>query len=104
MRLEEENRALHAQKEQLARDYALKQALKAAQVRSQKAVLALLDMPLIRLEEGKLTGLDEQLKRIKEECPYLFEAPRGQYPQFCTMSQSASASMADMAARRAMGL
>lgn len=82
LRLEEENGALHAQNEQLARDYALKQALKAAQVRSQKAVLALLDMPLIRLEEGKLTGLDEQLKRIKEECPYLFEAPRGQYPRF----------------------
>ncbi len=104
LRLEQENGALYAQKEQLARDYALGQALKDAQVRSPKAVMALLDISLIRLEEGKLTGLDEQLKRIKEECPYLFEAPDGQYPQFCTMSQSASASMADMAARRAMGL
>ena len=54
-------------------EFALKDALVAAKVRNPKAVKALLDTEVIKLDGDKLLGLEEQLNSIKESDPYLFE-------------------------------
>ncbi len=48
-------------------DYALTAALTGAKARNSKAVKALLDMDGLKLNDGKIIGLDEQLSQIKEE-------------------------------------
>ncbi len=53
---------------------ALDEALKKAGARNLTAVKALLDMEAITLNEGMLTGFDEQLWQLKQENSYLFEA------------------------------
>lgn len=53
------------------------------QVRNQKAILPLLSLESISLSEtGELTGLDEQLTKLKESDAYLFETKvQGTSPQ-----------------------
>ncbi len=53
---------------------ALEQALHKVGARSVTAVKALLNMEDITLENGKLMGLDEQVRVLKDENSYLFEA------------------------------
>lgn len=55
-------------------DYALSAALTGAKARNSKAVKALLDMDGLKLNDGKIIGLDEQLSQIKEENGFLFES------------------------------
>ena len=55
-------------------DYALTAALTGAKARNSKAVKALLDMDGLKLNDGKIIGLDEQLSQIKEENSFLFES------------------------------
>jgi Phage minor structural protein GP20 len=62
-----------AQLNQQAFDFALKDALSGAKAKNPKAVEALLNRESIKLEDEKLTGLDEQLKALKESDAYLFE-------------------------------
>ena len=45
-----------------------------ARARNSKAVKALLDMDGLKLNDGKIIGLDEQLSQIKEENGFLFES------------------------------
>ena len=45
-----------------------------AKARNSKAVKALLDMDGLKLNDGKIIGLDEQLSQIKEENGFLFES------------------------------
>lgn len=55
-------------------DYELKLALKENGALNDKAVSALLDRDVIKLDkEGKITGLSEQIEAIKTENPFLFE-------------------------------
>ncbi|MFZ4452080.1 phage scaffolding protein [Salibacterium aidingense] len=54
-------------------DHALDRSLSSAKVRNTKAVKALLDMDTIKQDGDDLKGLDEQLKNLKENEPYLFE-------------------------------
>lgn len=53
-------------------DFALESALRDAKAKNPKAVKALLDSESIKLVDGKLVGLDEQLKSLKESDDYLF--------------------------------
>ena len=53
---------------------ALEQALHKVGARNVTAVKALLNMEEITLENGNLTGLDEQIRILKHENGYLFEA------------------------------
>ena len=54
--------------------YALDKALSTAKARNAKAVKALLDTSKITYgEDGSVTGLDEQIKALKESDSYLFE-------------------------------
>lgn len=54
-------------------NYALDTALNGAKCRNLKSVKANLDMDSIKLENGKLEGLDSQLKALRESDSYLFE-------------------------------
>ena len=63
-----------AQISEMKFDYALTAALTGAKARNSKAVKALLDMDGLKLNDGKIIGLDEQLSQIKEENGFLFES------------------------------
>lgn len=54
-------------------NYALDTALNGAKCRNLKSVKANLDMDSIKFENGKLEGLENQLKALKESDSYLFE-------------------------------
>ena len=60
--------------EQLKFDHALEGALTSAKAKNPKAVKALLDMEALKYNEGKIIGLEEQLKTVQEENDYLFES------------------------------
>ena len=55
------------------RDGAIDLALSAARAKSTKAARAMLDLEQIKLEDGRLSGLDGQLEQLKAENPWLFE-------------------------------
>ncbi|AZP90614.1 phage scaffolding protein [Pediococcus acidilactici] len=54
------------------RDNAIELALRDANVRDSKAVLPFLDKDTIKLEDGKLKGINEQIETIKADHDYLF--------------------------------
>lgn len=86
-------------------DHALEGALSGAKARSTKAVRALLETDKLKLnKDGTLTGLSEQLDKIKAENDYLFES-EAPVPQFLGHSGCVGSSVGDDAAVRAiMGL
>lgn len=53
---------------------AIKLAITQSKARNEKALLALLDMDIIKVNgDGLVTGLKEQLENVKKDSPYLFE-------------------------------
>ena len=76
--------------------------LSGAKAKNAKAVRALLDMEGLKLNDGKIIGLSEQLDKIKAENDYLFEG-EAQPPQF-TAPPHNTPSGGDDALRAAMGL
>ena len=65
-------------------NYALEDALKNYKSKNNKLVKALLDTEKLKVVDGKVIGLDEQLKSIKEENDYLFEKEVAGAPDFST--------------------
>lgn len=61
-----------------AYDFALDKELLVAKARNPVAVKALLNPELIKLEDGKLLGLSEQLTKIQESDGYLFDTVQQQ--------------------------
>jgi len=59
--------------QQIQYDHALESALLGNKAKSVKAVKALLDLEKIKYEDGKLSGLDEQVASLKDSQSYLFE-------------------------------
>lgn len=57
-------------------DYEIKLAVVEAGAKDGVSVMAHLDKEKIKLEDGKLSGLDEQLKVIQEKQKYLFGEPK----------------------------
>lgn len=56
-------------------DNAVTMALTAAKAKNSKAARALLDLSNAKLgEDGKVVGLDEQIKKLQESDAYLFDA------------------------------
>lgn len=86
-------------------DHALEGALSGAKARNTKAVRALLETDKLKLnKDGTLTGLSEQLDKIKAENDYLFESD-APVPKFMGTSGGAGSPVGDDAAVRAiMGL
>lgn len=76
-RLKDENKSateeLQQKLEKQAFDFSLEKALSTAKARNPKALKALLNTEVIKLDGDKLLGLEEQLKTIKESDPYLFD-------------------------------
>lgn len=64
-------------------DNALNMSFKEYRAKDNRLVKSLLDLSGISLDEsGKLTGLDEQIKGIKESHAYLFEEDKPLKPKF----------------------
>lgn len=66
-----------AQEDQIRIDLAQEAALERYGARNGKAVAALLNRDKIRVEEGKVTGLTEQLDALLQSDPYLFRENGG---------------------------
>ncbi len=77
---EQEKISAKQREEEIRLQSALDQALTAEKARNLVAVKALLDMEGIKLEEGKLSGLAEQLDVLKQENAYLFDVQEEQQP------------------------
>lgn len=60
--------------ESLKFDHALERALAKAGAKNSKAVKALLDLNALKLEEGEIPGLGEQIEKVKAENHYLFDS------------------------------
>lgn len=75
-------------------DYALKSALSAAKAKNTTAVKALLNMDGLKLADGSIIGLNEQLEKIKAENDYLFENDTPT-PRFSASTQGISSNAAD---------
>lgn len=75
--MEEQNKKIQTEYEEKLlnsqRDYAIDLAIAKAKVKNPKAVKALLDHEKIKVEDGKVSGLDEQLEVIRKSDGYLFE-------------------------------
>lgn len=54
------------------KDFEVQSAIKEAQGKNVKAIKALLDLDKITVDDSGITGLSDQLKKIKESDPYLF--------------------------------
>ena len=95
--LENEKETLSKEVENLKRaatekdfNSALESALKEAKVKNSKLVKALLDNEKLTLKDGKLEGIEEQLKTIKEENDFLFEKVVKGIPDFQTGGKPSS--------------
>lgn len=76
---------------QLKLDNAVETALTAAGVKNNKALKALLDSEKIKLDEnGKLSGLSEQLEAVKKSDPYMFNEQQSTQPSFKGFQPGAS--------------
>ena len=72
---EEARTEADAQIAKLKFDHALDSALTGAKAKSPKAVKALLDADLLKLaDDGKISGLKEQLETLQKDNDYLFES------------------------------
>ena len=76
--LQEENKVKATEyKNELAKiqlDSALELALTQAGARDNRAVMPFVDKSIIKLEEGKLRGLEEQISNLKTDKGYLFNS------------------------------
>ena len=59
-------------------NYALDTALKDSKCKNTKAVKALLNMDIVKVNDGKVEGLEAQIKALKESDAYLFEEEQQQ--------------------------
>ena len=87
-------------------NHALENALSGAKAKNIKAVRALLETDKLKLnKDGSLTGLTEQLDKLKSENDYLFETEKKEYvPQFLGGSSGGSPASDEDAVRAVMGL
>lgn len=59
-------------------EHKLETALRGAKAKNAKAVRALLDLEGLKLNEGEIVGLSEQLEAVKKENDYLFDTEGAQ--------------------------
>lgn len=78
-------------------DNAVELALSGANAKNTKAVRALLDMSKVTMgEDGKLSGLDEQLSELKKSADYMFNIQQAQ--QFTGFQPGAASAVPNSAA------
>lgn len=88
--------------EALQFEHALESALSGAKAKNAKAVKALLDLDGLKLNNGEVIGLKEQLEKIKADNDYLFESDKNN-PTIVKPTPGASVTGGD-ALRAVMGL
>lgn len=80
-KFEEAQKEAKNQVDQLRFDHALDSALVTAKAKNAKAVRALLNTELLKLaEDGSVSGLNDQLEKLKKDSGYLFDADGKQTP------------------------
>lgn len=89
--------------EKLQFDYALNAALSGAKARDARAVTALLDMEGLKLNNGEIIGLKDQLDKLKAEKEFLFEFAEG-IPRIVKGTNNNADTGGTDALRAAMGL
>lgn len=89
--------------ERLQFDHALSSALTSAKARNTKAVAALLDIDALSMKDGAIVGLDEQIKQLKADNNYLFEADEP-VPKIVAPTGGTAPTTDDAAIRAIMGL
>lgn len=72
-KFEEAQAKAKADMEKLQFDHALEKALTDSKAKNTKAVKALLDLEGLKLKDGEIIGLKDQLEKVKEENDFLFE-------------------------------
>ena len=79
-KLQNDNKAAEENYEKQLKDmqfgYSLDAALSGAKVKNLKAVKALLDTEKLAIDNGKILGLEDQIKALKESDAYLFEGEK----------------------------
>lgn len=75
LQAENKNKEESYQKElqELKFNFELEKVLTSEKARNIKAIKPLLDLTLLKLEDGKIKGLSEQLEKLKQSDGYLFE-------------------------------
>ena len=63
-----------AQIQKMELDGIVERTLLSSKVKNSKAVRALLDLEYAKVKDGTIKGLDDQLTKLKESDPYLFES------------------------------
>lgn len=69
-------------------NFAIESALKDAGARDVKAVLPFIDKDTIKLADGKVTGLDEQLKAIQTDKDFLFQPAEPKAPKLSIVTSN----------------
>lgn len=69
---DDDTSALNGKIEKMNFDFLLNSQLEKSGVKNVKALTGFLDFEKLSLEDGRVAGLEEQIKEIKEENPYLF--------------------------------
>ncbi|MFA1820560.1 phage scaffolding protein [Virgibacillus oceani] len=66
------------------KDFAIESALRDAKARDPKLAKNALDLDIVTFKDGKLVGIDEQLKSLQESHDYLFEQEEPGAPRIVT--------------------
>lgn len=64
------------------KESAIENALESVNTKSLKALKALIDFDGVDFQDGKVTGLSEQIDRLKKECGFLFFEEEEEKPKF----------------------
>ncbi len=92
-----------ADMEKLQFDHALSAALSDVKAREPKAVAALLDMEGLKLNNGEIVGLKDQLEKLKSEKDFLFDSDEPT-PRVVASTRGGGSLSDDSAIRAVMGL
>ncbi|MBQ4111119.1 MAG: phage scaffolding protein [Clostridia bacterium] len=83
---DDDTSALNGKIEKMNFDFLLNSELEKSGVKNVKALTGFLDFEKLSLKDGRVAGLEEQIKEIKDENPYLF----GSEQSFTGMAQGYS--------------
>ena len=102
-KFEAETKQHKADMEKLQFDHALAGALSEAKAKNTKAVSALLELEGLKLKDGTIIGLEDQLKKLKSENDYLFDSDEPT-PKIVAPTGGGDPMTDDSAIRAVMGL
>lgn len=90
--------------ERMKFDTALDSALSAAKSKNVKALRALIDTEGLKLKDGKIIGLDEQIAAVKADNAFLFENDAPPVPIISGFAGNVGGAVTNASAREIMGL